>query len=62
MVVGIDVTHPSPGSSSNAPSVAAIVASIDSTLAQWPTELRIQGARQEMVSAMGDMFKGRLRQ
>jgi eukaryotic translation initiation factor 2C len=29
MVVGIDVTHPSPGSSSHAPSVSAMVASID---------------------------------
>jgi hypothetical protein len=34
MVVSIDVTHPSPGSSSNAPSVAGIVASIDEWLGQ----------------------------
>ncbi|RBA11871.1 hypothetical protein FPRO05_14150 [Fusarium proliferatum] len=33
MVVGIDVTHPSPSSSSNAPSVSAMVASIDKFLA-----------------------------
>ena len=34
MVVGIDVTHPSPGSKETAPSVAGIVASVDSVLAQ----------------------------
>lgn len=39
MVVGIDVTHPSPGSSSNAPSVAAMVASVDKFLGQWPSVL-----------------------
>lgn len=41
MVVGIDVTHPSPGSSPDAPSVAGIVASVDEWLGQWPAELRI---------------------
>jgi len=61
MVVGIDVTHPSPGSSSNAPSVAAIVASVDETLGQWPAELRIQPARQEMVEHLESMFLSRLR-
>ncbi|PGH02672.1 hypothetical protein GX51_04555 [Blastomyces parvus] len=61
MVVGIDVTHPSPGSSSNAPSVAAIVASIDQDLTQWPADLRIQTARQEMVSGLDDLLKSRLR-
>jgi eukaryotic translation initiation factor 2C len=34
MVVGIDVTHPSPSSTSNAPSVAGMVASVDSKLGQ----------------------------
>jgi hypothetical protein len=37
MLVGIDVTHPSPGSASTAPSVAGIVASVDGTLAQLET-------------------------
>ncbi|KAH7014059.1 ribonuclease H-like domain-containing protein, partial [Macrophomina phaseolina] len=61
MVVGIDVTHPSPGSSSNAPSVAAIVASIDKWLGQWPAELQVQNARQEMVSGLNSLLKSRLR-
>ncbi|KAI0399976.1 ribonuclease H-like domain-containing protein [Xylaria palmicola] len=61
MVVGIDVTHPSPGSSSRAPSVSAVVASVDSKLGQWPGILKIQSkARQEMVSALEDMMKSRL--
>jgi len=61
MVVGIDVTHPSPDSAKTAPSVAAIVASVDQWLAQWPADLRIQTARQEMVSDLGDMLKSRLK-
>jgi hypothetical protein len=60
MLVGIDVTHPSPGSASTAPSVAGIVASIDSTLAQWPAEIRVQGARQEMVADLETLLASRL--
>lgn len=60
MVVGIDVTHPSPGSASNAPSVASMVASIDANLAQWPADIRIQTARQEMVVDLEGMLKVRL--
>lgn len=51
MLVGIDVTHPSPGSSDRAPSVAGMVASIDKHLGQWPGILGLQEvAKQEMVS------------
>lgn len=61
MLVGIDVTHPSPGSSKYAPSVSAMVASIDKNLGQWPGVLRIQDeARMEMVSGVKDMLKSRL--
>ena len=60
MVVGIDVTHPSPGSSSNAPSVSAMVASVDKFLGQWPATLRIQRARQENVDDLTEMLKSRL--
>ena len=61
MVVGIDVTHPSPGSASNAPSVAGMVASVDKYLAQWPADLRVQEkARQESVSDLTPMLKTRL--
>lgn len=60
MVVGVDVTHPSPGSASNAPSVAGMVASVDRWLGQWPADLRIQKSRQEMVSDLDSMLKSRL--
>jgi eukaryotic translation initiation factor 2C len=61
MLVGIDVTHPAPGSSANSPSVASIVASVDQWLAQWPAELRIQTGRQEMVANLDELLKSRLR-
>ena len=61
MVVGIDVTHPSPGSKDTAPSVAGIVASIDKFLGQWPADFSIQESRKEMVSALEGMFLGRLK-
>jgi len=61
IVVGIDVTHPSPGSASNAPSVAAMVASVDKFLGQWPADLRVQESRKEMVSELDSMLKSRLR-
>jgi len=61
MVVGIDVTHPSPGSKDGAPSVAAVVASIDKVLAQWPCTFNVQESRKEMVSALEGMILSRLR-
>ena len=60
MVVGLDVTHPSPGSSPNAPSVAGIVASIDKHLGQWPGQLSIQEKRKEMVTDLKQLMKSRL--
>ena len=42
MVVGMDVVHPSPGQINAGPSIAAVVASIDQDLAQWPASLRTQ--------------------
>lgn len=60
MVVGIDVTHPSPGSGNSAPSVAAMVASSDKFLAQWPAEVRINPARQEKVDTLQSMLRSHL--
>ena len=59
MVVGIDVVHPSPGEDS-APSVAAVVASRDQELSQWPADLRINTSRQEMVVMLREMLTTRL--
>ncbi|KAJ6172607.1 Qde2 [Penicillium chermesinum] len=62
MLVGIDVTHPSPGSAGNAPSVAAIVASIDASLGQWPAKICIQTQeRNEMVEDLNNMMQSRLK-
>ena len=61
MVVGIDVTHPSPGSREGAPSIAGVVASINKDCAQWPASIRAQESRKEMVSALADMIIERLR-
>lgn len=60
MVVGIDVTHPSPGSGNSAPSVAAMVASSDKFLAQWPAEVCINPARQEKVDTLQSMLRSHL--
>ncbi|KAI2627795.1 Piwi-domain-containing protein [Hypoxylon sp. NC1633] len=62
MIVGIDVTHPSPSSSPNAPSIAGMVASIDGALGQWPAVVRLQAkARDEMVTELKDMLSSRLK-
>lgn len=60
MLVGLDVTHPAPGSATTAPSVSSITASIDSTLAQWPADVAIQAGHTEMVAGLRNMFKSRL--
>lgn len=61
MLIGLDVTHPSPGSRESAPSVSSIVASTDKFLSQWPADIRIQKGRQEMIEGLKDMVKSRLR-
>lgn len=61
MVVGVDVTHPSPGSKDGAPSVAGVVASRDQYLGQWPGTWAIQESRKEMVIALEGMFLSRLK-
>ena len=60
MLVGIDVTHPSPGNVEGTPSIAAVVASTDKTCTQWPTSLRVQEGRKETVVYLQDMMIERL--
>ncbi|KAL8960845.1 MAG: hypothetical protein Q9193_002514 [Seirophora villosa] len=60
MLVGMDVTHPSPGSVEGAPSIAGVVASIDGHYGQWPASMRAQKSRQEMIAELQAMFKERL--
>lgn len=60
MLVGLDVTHPAPGSAQAAPSVSSITASIDSYLCQWPADVSIQPRSKEMIEGLKNMFKSRL--
>ena len=61
MLVGLDVTHPAPGSTEAAPSVSSITASVDAKLAQWPADVAIQERRQEMVEGLKEMLISRLK-
>lgn len=60
MIVGIDVTHPAPGSMVGTPSIAAVVSSVNSQYAQWPGSIRCQESKKEMVSALQEMMEERL--
>lgn len=60
MVVGLDVTHPSPGSDPSAPSVAGIVCSVDKWLGQWPSDFLVQDPRKEMVTGLEKLMMSRL--
>lgn len=60
MLVGIDVTHPAPKSMLLTPSIAAVVASTDSTYGQYPGSLRCQESRKEMVDNLDSMMEERL--
>lgn len=42
MLVGMDVTHPSPGSIKGTPSIAAVVASVDDRFVRFPVEFQPQ--------------------
>ena len=56
MIIGLDVTHPSPGSASDAPSIAASVASVDGRFSQYRPSIRAQASREEMVSSLRSMI------
>ncbi|KAI5793057.1 Piwi domain-containing protein [Geopyxis carbonaria] len=60
MIVGCDVTHPSPGSLKGTPSIAGVVASIDDNFIQYPASLRLQNSRQEMIEELESMMLERL--
>ena len=61
MVVGIDVTHPAPKSMEGTPSIAAVVASVDSMFGQYPGSIRCQESKKEMVSTLNTMMQERLK-
>lgn len=55
MVVGADVTHPSPDQS-NIPSIAAVTASYDPECFKYNIELSIQAPKHEIIVEFGDMM------
>ncbi|KAF9810124.1 hypothetical protein SFRURICE_011292 [Spodoptera frugiperda] len=55
MIVGADVTHPSPDQS-NVPSIAAVTASIDPKCYMYNIELSIQTPKKEMIVEFEDMM------
>lgn len=60
ILVGIDVTHPAPGTMRGIPSIAGVVASIDPNFAQWPGNICCQESKKEMVSNLDSMMEERL--
>jgi hypothetical protein len=60
MVVGVDVTHPAPGSGSDAKSIVAVMASTGIDFAQFSGCIRIQTGRVEMVEKLSMMMRARL--
>ena len=57
MLVGMDVTHPGAGTVRSTPSIAAVVASVDKRMAQYPASLRLQESRKEvcLLHALSDV-------
>ncbi|KAI0370698.1 Piwi-domain-containing protein [Pilatotrama ljubarskyi] len=65
MIMGIDVTHPSPGSAPGSPSIAAVVASVDNNFVQFPASMTLQKPdwnkeSKEMVEKLTEMTIERL--
>jgi hypothetical protein len=60
MLMGIDVTHPGPGSVRGTPSIAAVVASCEAEFAQYPASMEIQETKKEMVTNLAKMTWERL--
>ncbi|GJE99952.1 Piwi-domain-containing protein [Phanerochaete sordida] len=67
MLVGIDVTHPSPQSLKGTPSIVAVVASVDDDFVQFPAGLALQRNRnidkdsEEMVEGLAGLLEDRIR-
>lgn len=60
MVAGLDVTHPSPRSKENAPSILGFVCSTDGTCTNFPGMIRLQPRFQEKADHLVDLFMLRL--
>lgn len=58
MVIGLDVTHPSPTSKDSAPSIAAIAWSKDPALSAWFADGMTQTGRREMIDGLPVLLGG----
>lgn len=56
MIVGMDVTHPASEHMTKAPSIAAVVSSIDADFGQWPASVRCQPSKQEIIEELEHMM------
>ncbi|KAJ1980491.1 hypothetical protein H4R35_001111 [Dimargaris xerosporica] len=56
LVIGADVTHPSPGMNSQ-PSVAAVVSSTNFEVTTFTSQVRFQPPRQEMIDSLATLAK-----
>ena len=56
VVFGADVTHP-PAGNSTAPSIAAVVASLDPNATRYCAAVRVQNSRQEIIQDLATMVK-----
>ncbi len=57
ILMGASVSHPSPGSDANRPSVAALCASMDAKAARYAASIRIQTGRQVIITDLAAMVK-----
>jgi len=55
MLMGADVTHPSPLSIKGTPSIAAVVASVDNLYGQYPASMRLQIGPKESLEMIKDL-------
>ena len=58
MIIGADVTHPSPDQMGRKPSIAAVVASTDPSISRYISEIRVQyeGQTVEQIMDMEDVM------
>ncbi|KDQ20590.1 hypothetical protein BOTBODRAFT_169326 [Botryobasidium botryosum FD-172 SS1] len=55
MLMGADVTHPSPFSVKGTPSIAAVVGSVDDMFGQYPASMRLQLGPRESLEMIQDL-------
>ncbi|KAF9350130.1 hypothetical protein BGX26_011661 [Mortierella sp. AD094] len=57
LVIGADVSHPSPGEDRSKPSIASVVASIDDMAAKFVGRVMVQDSRMEVIRNLQSLIK-----